>query len=296
MKKLISALLIIFLTSTSSFAILTSYEKKKVELKCPAHFLDNPPKFFYCVYSDYHNHKFDNGIKKAELALKEIEPLYKKDPNAKVPNWETKDGKLKDPQIYKVKSELHMLLGMLYFKKSLNVDTNSDKKIYRNFYSKLEKKGFNFFEINRLMDLYVMKKLFPESFKREQNKEYEKLLKRMDVKEEDLDELFAKAQEAIDRADRERLKYLSLAIKNFQKAVKVDPENALAYYQLGNLYSGLSAEAVPGDSEAAEKAYYKAALILKKEGDKEGYKEVLKRIELLNPRSKYLRLLESNDA
>lgn len=295
MKKKISALLISLTLLTPSLALSKSatYEKEiEKKIKCPTDFLQNPPLYFYCIYRDYHNHKYDEGIEKAKKALKEIEPLLKKNPKAIVPNAQQKNAKLRDPHVYKVASDLHMLLGMLYYKKSINLDDSSEKKIYKPFIEKLQKKGFDFVQINELMALYSMKRLFPDQMDEKKLKRYNELLKKMGVSERELDELMAKAQKAAEEQDRKRLEYLRMAFTELQRAVEIDPENALAYYQLGNLYSGALSESMPETSQAAEEAYYKAASILKKEGDIEGYKEVVKKLELMNPSSKYLKLLK----
>ncbi|WP_456457045.1 tetratricopeptide repeat protein [Thermovibrio sp.] len=295
MKKKISLLLLsLFLLSpTVSYSKSAAFEKEiEKRIKCPSSFLQNPPLYFYCIYRDYHNHKYDDGIEKAQKALKEIEPLYEKNPKAIVPNAKQKEAKLRDPHVYKVVSDLHMLLGMLYYQKSLNLDDRKEKEIYADFYKKLEKKGFDFVQINELMALYSMKRLFPDQMDKNKLKRYQELLKKMGVSEKELDSLMAKAQEFAAQQDKKRLYYLKRSFEEFQKAVKVDPDNALAYYQLGNLYSGSLSESAPEASEAAEEAYYKAALILKKEGDMAGYKEVVKKLKLINPNSKYLKKLK----
>ncbi len=294
MRKTLVALLIATLSVSPSLKAKEAEFAKEIEKKitCPSKFLNNPPVYFYCIYRDYHNHKYDEGIKKAERALKEIEPLLKKNPNGIVPNAVQKNAKLRDPHVKSVASDLHLLLGMLYFKKSVNVDDSSVKKIYGEFFSKLEKKGFDFFQISELMNLYSKKKLFPEGFTKEDEKKYSELLRKMGLKESDLDKLMADAQKESDRLEKERLSYMQKAVAEFQKAVKIDPENAMAYYQLGNLYSGVLSEGTPQDSPAAEEAYYKAAVLLKKQGDIAGYREVVKRLQLLNPSSKYLKRLK----
>jgi len=281
------------LTPSLAFSKSATFEKEiEKKIKCPAKFLQNPPLYFYCIYRDYHNHRYDDGIKKAEKALKEIEPLLKKNPKGIVPNAQQKNARLRDPHVYKVASDLHMLLGMLYYKKSMNLDDSSEDKIYKPFIDRLQKKGFDFVQINELMALYSMKRLFPDQMDKKKIKRYNELLKKMGVTEKELDELMAKAQKAAEEQDRKRLEYLKRAFTELQKAVQIDPDNALAYYQLGNLYSGALSESAPEASEAAEEAYYKAAVLLKKEGDISGYKEVVRRLELINPSSKYLKLLK----
>jgi len=297
LKKVFFLLVLSLSVSTSLYTDLYAEVKdrtahKKTEITCPEKFLNNPPLYFYCIYSDYHNHKFDSGIEKAEKALREIEPLYRKNPGAKVPNAKVGDARLKDDRVYKVKSDLHMLLGMLYFKKAMNLKSSEEKKTFIEFEKKLEKKGFNYFETAELMNLYIMKKLFPEAFNEKQKEIYSKLLKRAGISERELDRLYEETRKEEEKVEEERYSFISKAMKEFQTAVKIDPDNAVAYYQMGNLLSGISEESAGEDSEVAEEAYYKAALILKRKGDKTGYKEVVKKLKLLNPESRYLKLLK----
>jgi len=181
---------------------------------------------------------------------------------------------------------------MLYFQKAVNLKDTKAKKVYEEFFSKLEKKGFNFFQINELMELYTEKTLLPESFSKEKEKRFKELLSKMGVTEEDLESLVKKAQKFSEETAKLKFSYLQRALKEFQTAVRIDPENALAYYQLGNFYSGALGENLPETSQAAEEAYYKAALLLKKKGDLAGYKEVVKKLEMLNPSSQYLKKLK----
>ena len=297
MRKALLALLIATLSISPSLKAKEAKFEKEIEkrISCPENFLKNPPVYFYCIYRDYHNHKYDEGIEKAQKALKEIEPLLKRNPNAVVPNAVQKNAKLRDPHVKSVASDLHLLLGMLYYKKSMNLDDTSVKKVYRDFYEKLQKKGFDFFQISELMNLYSKKKLFPDDFTEKDQKRFSELLKKMGLKEKDLDALMAKAQQESEKLEKERLAYMKKAVEEFQEAVKIDPNNAIAYYQLGNLYSGILSEGTPEASPAAEEAYYRAALLLKKKGDIAGYKEVVKRLKLINPKSKYLKLLEKGN-
>lgn len=297
MRKALITLLVALLSVSPSIKAKEVTFDQNIEKKitCPSSFLKNPPVYFYCIYREYHNHKYDAGIEKAQKALKEIEPFLKKNPNAVIPNAVQKDAKLRDPRVKSVASDLHLLLGMLYFKKSLNLKDDSVKKVYKEFYEKLEKRGFDFFQISELMNLYSKKKLFPDDFSEKDRKNYESLIKKMGLEEKDLDKLTAEAQKASEKLDKERLAYLRKAVEEFQEAVKIDPNNAIAYYQLGNLYSGVLSEGASKDSSAAEEAYYKAALLLKKQGDISGYREVVKRLKLLNPKSKYLKLLQGKN-
>jgi len=284
----------LFAPATSFSKPATFQQEIEKKIACPHSFLENPPVYFYCIYRDYHNHKYDEGIAKAEKALKEIEPLLKKDPNAVIPNAVQKEGKLRDPRVSKVASDLHVLLGMLYYKKSMNSEDEEVKGVYREFFQNLEKKGFDFVQVNELLSLYTMKNFAPENFNEKRKKRYEELLNKMGLKEEDLDQLVKKAREASKRDSEKRLSYLKRAVEEFRRAVEVDPENALAYYQLGNLYSGALSESVPETSEAAAEAYYKAALIFKKQGDERAYKEVLKKLKLVAPTSDYVKKLEKS--
>jgi len=297
LKKRLSLLFVSFLllTPVTSFAKPATYQEEiDKRIKCPHSFLENPPVYFYCIYNDYHNNRYDEGIAKAEKALKEIEPLLKKNPDAPVPNAVQKEGKLRNPRVRSVASDLHMLLGMLYYKKSVNSEDKEVKKVYREFFQKLEKKGFDFVQVNELLSLYTMKNFAPENFDEKKEKRYKELLKKMGLKEEDLKQLVERAREASKKESEKRLSYLKRAVEEFRKAVEVDPENALAYYQLGNLYSGALSESVPETSEAAAEAYYKAALLFKKQGDERAYKEVLKKLKLVAPSSDYIKKLEKD--
>jgi len=297
LKKHLSLLVASFLLFAPATALskpATFQQEIEKKITCPYSFLENPPVYFYCIYRDYHNHKYDEGIAKAQKALKEIEPLLKKDPNAVIPNAVQKEGRLRDPRVSKVASDLHVLLGMLYYKKSINAENEEAKKVYREFFQNLEKKGFDFVQVNELLQLYTMKNLAPGEFNEKAKKRYQELLNKMGLKEEDLDSLVRRAREASRRESEEKLTYLKRAVEEFRKAVEVDPENALAYYQLGNLYSGALSESVPETSEAAAEAYYKAALLFKKQGDERAYREVLKKLKLVAPTSDYIKKLEKN--
>jgi len=297
LKKNLSLLaaFLLFFTPAASFSKPAAFQKEiEKRISCPHSILENPPVYFYCIYSDYHNNRYDEGIARAEKALKEIEPLLKKNPDAPVPNAVQKEGKLRDPRVKSVASDLHMLLGMLYYKKSVNSEDREVKKVYREFFQNLEKKGFDFVQVNELLSLYTMKNFAPENFDGKREKRYRELLKKMGLKEEDLDRLVERAREASRRESEKKLSYLKRAVEEFRKAVEVDPENALAYYQLGNLYSGALSESVPETSEAAAEAYYRAALLFKKQGDERAYKEVLKKLRLVAPSSDYIKKLEKN--
>jgi len=76
-----------------------------------------------------------------------------------------------------------MLLGMLYYQKSMNLEDASVKKLYDEFYNKLEKNGLNFFEISELMNLYTKKRLFPDDFSKRDEKRYRELLSKAKIKE-----------------------------------------------------------------------------------------------------------------
>ncbi len=282
------------LLSGNAYSESATYEKEiEKKIKCPQNFSENPPLYFYCIYRDYHNHEYDAGILKAEKALREIIPLYRKDPKSLIPNHSHKNAKLRDPRTYKVLSDLYMLLGMLYYGKALNYSYDREKMPYKEFFSKLQERGFGFIQVNELLNLYTLKKLFPSEFGKKEERRYKELLSKMGVSEAEIDEVVKKAKEISEEESRKRLSFLRKAVECLNKAVEVDPENGLAYYQLGNLYSGALSEGLPEESEAAEEAYYKAAIIFKKQGDMEAYKEVLKKLELANPKSKFLEKLKS---
>jgi tetratricopeptide (TPR) repeat protein len=76
------------------------------------------------IYMDYHNWKIDEGLAKAQNALNDIDKLYNNNPNE-----ELNEPKLKLNKIYQIKSVLHTLSGMLYYRKSFLVSKESTNPI-----------------------------------------------------------------------------------------------------------------------------------------------------------------------
>ncbi|TCK03370.1 tetratricopeptide repeat protein [Phorcysia thermohydrogeniphila] len=286
MKKLL------FLVVFTSVLTVNSYGNEKI--KCPDTILKAPVSYFYCVYSDYHNHKYDEGIKKIKKAIEDLTPLYLNDKNQEVPNAVSKEGRLKDSKVYEALSDLHMLLGMFYYQKALNMDNPS---VSRRLYGKLQQKGkVNPFALFELLELHAEKKVAPEFFSEEKAKRYKELLKELSLSEEEFNSLLSQIRKEVEKDEKLRFTLMQKALEELQKAIKLNPKNAMAYYQLGNFYSGSLSESSPsgsGFSSAAEEAYYKAALLFKEKGDKEAVKEILKKLQLLNPKSKYLKELRS---
>jgi tetratricopeptide (TPR) repeat protein len=283
---------LLFLVVFTFVLTVNSYGNEKI--KCPDTILKAPVSFFYCVYSDYHNHKYDEGIKKIRKAIEDLTPLYLKDKNQEVPNAVSREGRLKDSKVYEALSDLHMLLGMFYYQKALNMDNPS---VSKRLYKKLqEKEKVNPFALFELLELYAEKKMAPELFSDEKAKKYKELLKELNLSEEKFNSLISQIRKEIKKDEKRRLTLIQKALKELQKAVEINPKNAMAYYQLGNFYSGFLSEVSPSGfdfSSAAEEAYYKAALLFKERGDKEAVKEILKKLQLLNPKSKYLKELRS---
>ncbi len=205
-------------------------------------FSKQPVKYLTAIYMDYHNGKVDSGIKKAKEALLYVNELYKKSPNTII-----KGKGLKLNKAYQIKSTLHTLLGMLYYKKAM-IGDDSDKDI-------------------RLAPVY------------------EKLKKGEGLTDKDL-ELVSKVM--AEESKNEQL-YINMAIREFKEAIKIDPKNPSAHFQLGLLYSGI----YTGESnDTAERHIYLSAKLSYEEGDMQAVSRAFDILKGLNPNSLYLKQIK----
>ncbi len=194
MKKLFIFLSLI----TISFGAIKSeqYQIKNITLsqqekqKYIDEFKKEPVKFIFSIYDDYHFNRIDKGIKKALSALEYL--------NTKDDNYEIKNPYLRWKKVYQIKSTLHTLLGILYIKKSGQVDKTVKEKERKYILETLKKKG--------------------------------KLSK------EDLDYLYQLSQQENDEYEKYAKFYINEAIKSFNKAIKEFPDNPYPYIQLANFY------------------------------------------------------------
>jgi hypothetical protein len=127
---------IIFLL-TASLLILTgalAAQHTNANTDVKFDFEQEPVKFMAEIYSCYHNWKIDRGIRMAREAIAIVDGLYVKDKNAII-----HDPGLKLNKAYQIKSTLHTLAGMLYFRKSLETLRKGDKKESAFIMEKLKK-------------------------------------------------------------------------------------------------------------------------------------------------------------
>jgi len=153
-------------------------------------FKKEPVKFIFSIYDDYHFNRVDEGVKKAFSILEYL--------NTKDNNYEIKSPFLRWKKVYQIKSTLYTLLGLLYIKKSGQVDKST----------------------------------------REEEKKYilESLKKKGKLSKEDLDYLFKLSQQRNEEYEKYMKFYINEAIKFFNKAIKEFPDNPYPYIQLANFY------------------------------------------------------------
>ncbi len=259
---------------------ISSFSANRVE------FLKKPAEYMVDIYRDYHRYKVDRGIEKAKKALKLLDPIYRKNPN-----YEFRDKELKKRKAYQVKSMLHTLLAILYYRKAMLVRDTDTERRFAELAKSVDPDGKRFLEFNQLITLYMASKELGEKDKNLE-KRIKELEKELGVKESQLEEIYRLSVENAKKVDAERDKYVKLCLSEFRKAFKVDPNNADAHVQLARIYGEIGM--ATGDTEAAEREYYLAGKIFKKEGDVQDLREVIKRIKRLNPKSKYIKLLETS--
>ena len=153
-------------------------------------FKKEPVKFIFSIYDDYHFNRVDLGIKKALSILDYL--------NTMDDNYEIKNPFLRWKKVYQIKSTLHTLLGLLYIKKSGQINKSIREKERKYILEILKKKG----KLSK-EDLDYLSKL-----SQQENDEYEKYMKF----------------------------YINEAIKSFNKAIEKFPDNPYPYVQLANFY------------------------------------------------------------
>ncbi|MFC1769494.1 hypothetical protein ACFLZI_00400 [Nitrospirota bacterium] len=190
-------------------------------------FATSPVEHLKQIYTDYHNWNIDRGIETASAALITINKMYSTNPEATL-----NDKALRLNKAYQVKSTLHTLRGMLYYRKSTLEAHNPENSDFKEIMDKL-KDG-------------------------------------KELTEEDLEQAANKAENS--PASSAQTEYYNLAIKEFEQASHTDPGNPSPHYQLGTIYKAVSlngdtAEAEnqfymalklsskEGDSNAARRAY-----------------------------------------
>ena len=172
----------------------------------PDGFLNSPAKGLAGIYADFHDWKVDSGIGRAQAALDAVDGLYERDPEAAL-----SDKSLRLNKAFQIKSTLHTLLGMLYYRKSLLVlrEGRSDAE-------------------QELLD---------------------KIEKGQEVSEADLERVATEAEKGTSaRLVKDNL--VARAIDEFKRASEVDPSNPSPHYQMAAIYGAMASLPEPGLAEA----------------------------------------------
>lgn len=128
-----AALFAILVSFSSGFAASPHATNAEVKQK-NLNFSKEPVAYMAEIYNNYHNWKIDQGIESTKKALATVDSLYNKDVNSTI-----NDPKLKRNRAFEIKSTLHTLLGMLYYRKSLDLVADQNKSMAP-FMNKVEKK------------------------------------------------------------------------------------------------------------------------------------------------------------
>jgi hypothetical protein len=159
-------------------------------------FKKTPVKFLEAIYMDHHFSSLDRGLKRVEVALKVINPIYKKDRNALFfPK------KFKHAKAFEIKGTLHILKSLLLYKKGkiVTVETSAkDAKTFKKLMGKQKKMGGK--------------------------------LTAKDMA------LFAKIKsKSRDKAQGKMQNMLKQSIEQMEMAMKIDPNSPTAHYQYAKL-------------------------------------------------------------
>ena len=84
-------------------------------------FLKEPVKVMTRIFKYYHNWQLNDGIRIVNNSLQKIDKLYKKDPNIRL-----SDPKLKLNMVFQIKSTLHTMSGLLYYRQFLEKDKTGE--------------------------------------------------------------------------------------------------------------------------------------------------------------------------
>lgn len=160
-------------------------------------FSREPVRFMADIYKDYHNWKTDEGIAKAREAITVVDRLYAEDPQTAI-----RDQNLRLNRAYQVKSTLHTLLGMLYYRKSLTVAG--------------EQKGEGVSVIA------------------------EKIRTKKEITDQDLEGLDRALKSGVFLEEMGR--YLTLAREEFEAAIAVDSTNPAPHFQLAAIYGAMKTD------------------------------------------------------
>ena len=250
---------VVFLFSYQSFSF-SDYSKVKtpdkpgIDNNKQYDFKKEPVKFLEAAYMDHHFWTIDRGIKRVDQALSILDPIFKKNPNTKfMPKM------FRHSKVYEIKSTVHVLKGLLLYRKSQEVIAKSQSQISEKFAKKMN------VDKNAKVD---MKKMAHKKLNAKEMKVYSELRSK-------------------DFSDNKQImkKYVVGSIDQMKMAIDVDKSNPVAYYQYGKL---LIDYLIDGDTQLAEKQFFKAGELSWNEKDTTGYHKAMTAIRELNAKSTYI--------
>ena len=165
-------------------------------------FLDAPAKGLAAIYKDYHDWKVSSGIDSALSAILQIDTLS--------PETVLEDKGLRLNRANQIKSTLHTLLGMLYYRKALLVQRDG-------------KDG----AVSELMG---------------------KVKSGAQITEADLEKVALEAENG-QTADAKKNSLVAMAVNEFVSASMADPNNPSPHYQLAQVYSALQPQGLGSKAE-----------------------------------------------
>lgn len=207
-------------------------------------FRQQPVKLLEAAYMDHHFWQVDRGITRVNQALGVLDPLYKKDPNQLFA-----PDKFKHARVYEIKSAVHVLRGLLYQRKAMNVLSESKERQSKEFREMMKSQG-------------------------------KKKLSEKDMQQ------FAQMKEERFKESRVQIEqFARKAMEEMKQAIDIDKKNPVAYFQYGKLLANFLAGQ---DPKEAEKQFFMAGKISWSENDKTGWEKSLNQIQQLNPESTFI--------
>ena len=109
-------------------------------------FLASPVDIMSEIYNDYHNWKIDEGLSHIDESLAQLNPKYEANRE-----YVLNDPRLKLNKAYQIKSSLHTLEGMLYFRKSLDAMKKDKETSFGPVLDKIKNKSLTDEDLEQLM-------------------------------------------------------------------------------------------------------------------------------------------------
>ena len=200
----IAALLMLLFAGTTGAA--ASSDKAGVGKAMPTDFSREPVAYMAEIFKNYHDWKVDEGIESAKKALTSVDHLYAKDVNTPI-----NDSKLKKNRAFEIKSTLHTMLGMLYYRKALAMAGDTKQSMAP------------------VLD---------------------KIKKQEKITEQDLEKM-ADGLDRSKANGGDLKNFHNASIAEFQAAIAADPANPVPHFQLGSVLSPAGGSGYSQEAEKA---------------------------------------------